>query len=160
MCDEGIFPTIDARVEAGGLKSWYYTRGTATRWDGGGYDARIGRNYNGFVNTIGILFESPPWQEMDSGVEAGVLAFKAVLEYARDNAGHIMETVARARTETVEMGRNAEGEVVVAMEYAPQPRSITYEIGVRDEDTGEMRAVEVTNDSLMTRPVATRCSIW
>jgi hypothetical protein len=156
VCDEGIFPTIDARVEAGGLKSWYYTRGTATRWDGGGYDARIGRNYNGFVNTIGILFESPPWQEMDSGVEAGVLAFKAVLEYARDNAGHIMETVARARTETVEMGRNAEGEVVVAMEYAPQPRSITYEIGVRDEDTGEMRAVEVTNDSLMTRPVATK----
>ena len=156
VCDEGIFPAIDARVEAGGMKSWYYTRGTATRWDGGGYDARIGRNYNGFVNTIGILFESPPWQEMESGVAAGVLAFKAVLEYSRDNSDHIMETVARARTETVEMGRNAEGEVVVAMEYAPQPRTITYEIGVRDEDTGELRAMEVTNDSLMTRPVATK----
>lgn len=156
VCDEGIFPAIDARVEAAGMKSWYYTRGSETRWDGGGYDARIGRNYGGFVNTIGILFESPPWQEMDSGVEAGVLAFKAVLEYSRDNAEYVMQTVARARTETVEMGQNAQGDVVVAMEYAPQPRTITYEIGVRDDDTGELSTMEVTNDSLMTRPVATK----
>ncbi len=156
VCDEGIFRAIDARVEASDLKSWYYTRGTATRWDGGGSQARIGRNYNGFVNTIGILFESPPWQEMDTGVASGILAFKAVLEYARDHADEVMSTVERARIETVEMGREARGDVTVEMEYAPQPRTITYEIGVRDEQTGEMRAVEVTNDSLMTRPVATR----
>lgn len=156
VCDEGIFPAIDARVEAGGFKSWYYARGTETRWNGGGFDARIGRNYGGFVNTIGILFESPGWQEMETGLPAGVLAFKAVLEYTRDNADYVMETVARARMETVEMGRNAEGEVVVEMEYQPQPRTVTYEIGVRDEETGEMRAMEVTNDSMMTRPVATK----
>lgn len=156
LCDMGIFPAIDEDVEAAGFKSWYYTRGTETRWDGGGYDARIGRNYNGFVNTIGILFESPPWQEMAAGVEAGRIAFQSVLEFAAENADEVMSTVARARTETVEMGSNARGEVVVAMEYAPQPRTITYEIGVRNDDTGEMEVLEVTNDSLMTRPVATR----
>ncbi len=156
LCDEGIFPDIDADVEAAGYKSWYYTRGTETRWDGGGYDARIGRNYNGFVNTIGILFESPPWQEMAPGVEAGRIAYQSVVEFAAENAAEVMAVVQRARTETIEMGRNADGEVVVAMEYAPQPRTITYEIGVRNEETGEMEAMEVTNDSLMTRPVATK----
>ena len=61
-----------------------------------------------------------------------------------------------ARRETIEAGQRAEGEVVVEMEYAPQPRTITYEIGVRNEETGEMEAVQVTNDSLMTRPVVLR----
>ena len=123
MCDEGIFPEIDRRVDAIGYKSWYYTRGTETRWDGGGYDARIGRNYSGFVNTIGILFESPGWQEMETGVPAGLEAFKAVLSYAAENSDAVMETVARARRETIEMGQEARGDVVVAMEYGPQPRT-------------------------------------
>ncbi len=167
VCADGIFPAIDERVAAEGFKSWYYARGTETRWNGGGYDARIGRNYSGFVNTIGILFESPGWQEMATGVPSGVFAFKAVLDYARDNADYVMETVARARMETVAMGRNAEGDVVVEMEYAPQPYSVTYEIGVRDDLRGsperaaaaasdEMRVMEVTNDSMMTLPVATK----
>lgn len=156
LCDERLFPRIDRDVEAAGYKSWYYTRGTRTRWEGGGYDARIGRNYNGFVNTIGILFESPPWQEMQAGVEAGVEAFEAVLGYAAENPEDVMGVVETARRETIEMGRNADGEVVVEMEYGPQPRTITYEIGVRNEDTGELEAIEVTNDSLMTRPIALR----
>ncbi|MBT8337708.1 MAG: hypothetical protein KJO11_13955 [Gemmatimonadetes bacterium] len=156
MCDEGIFPEIDRRVDAIGYKSWFYARGTETRWNGGGYDARIGRNYSGFINTIGILFESPGWQEMESGVPAGLEAFKAVLGYAAENADAVLETVARARRETIEMGQQARGDVVVAMEYAPQPRTVTYEIGVRDDEDEDPRIVEVTNDSLMTRPVATK----
>lgn len=153
LCDERIFPRIDRDVEADGYKSWYYTRGTATRWDGGGYDARIGRNYSGFINTIGILFESPPWQEMQPGVEAGIIAYEAVLRFAAENPQEVMDAVERARRESIEMGQRADGEVVIEMEYAPQPRTITYEIGVRNEETGEMEAMQVTNDSLMTRPV-------
>jgi hypothetical protein len=154
LCDEEIFPNIDRRLEAAGFESWFYTRGTETRWDGGGYDARIGRNYGGFTNSVAILFESPPWLEMRPGVEAGVLGFKAVLEYASENPSRLMETVERARRETIAMGQEPAGEVVVEMEYAPQPRTVTYKIGVEEGDS--MRVLTVTSDSLMTRPVATR----
>lgn len=155
LCDEEIFPAIDRRLEAAGFRSWYYASGTRTRWNGGGYDARIGRNYGGFANAVGILFESPPQQEMKPAVEAGILAFKAVVEYARDEAPRVMETVARARRETVEMGMRGEGEVVVEMRYGPQPRRVTYEIPVRDEG-GEVSTERVVSDSLMTLPIATK----
>jgi hypothetical protein len=154
LCDEEIFPAIDRRLEAEGWDTWYYQSGTRTRWNGGGSDARIGRNFGGFANMVGILFESPPRQPMDVAVQAGVLGYKAVVEYARDNPARLMETVNRARRETVEMGQRAEGEVVVQMEYAPQPYSVTYEIGV--QEGGELRRVQVTSDSMMTRPVATK----
>lgn len=154
LCDEEIFPAIDRRLEAVGMDTWYYQSGTRTRWNGGGFDARIGRNFGGFANMVGILFESPPRQPMNVGVEAGVLGYKAVVEYARDNPERLMETVNRARRETVEMGQRAEGEVVVEMEYQPQPYSVTYEIGV--QEGGELRRVQVTSDSMMTRPVATK----
>lgn len=154
LCDREIFPAIDRRLQAAGMKSWYYANGTRTRWNGGGYDARIGRNYGGFANIVGILFESPPGQPMDIGVRAGVLGFKAVIEYTRDNAAKMMAVVHRARRETIEMGQQARGDVVVAMEYGPQPYQVTYEIGVTEG--GERRAITVTSDSMMTRPIATK----
>jgi len=154
LCDDEIFPAINRRLAAEQMKGWYYQAGTRTRWNGGGYDARIGRNYGGFANTIGILFESPPGQPMAVGVRAGILGFTAVLEYAAQNAAKLMLAVNRARRETVEMGQRAEGDVVVEMRYAPQPKRVTYEIGVREGTT--MRAVPVTSDSLMTLPVATK----
>ncbi len=151
LCDQEIFPALNRRLGAEGMKGWYYQSGTATRWNGGGYDARIGRNYGGFANTVGILFESPPGQPMAQGVRAGILGFKGVLEYARDNAAKLMLTVNRARRETIEMGQKAQGDVVVEMRYGPQPYRVTYEIGVREG--GVQRAVTVSNDSLMTLPV-------
>ncbi|MFN2315285.1 MAG: M14 family zinc carboxypeptidase [Gemmatimonadales bacterium] len=154
MCDREIFPAIDRRLQAVGMKSWYYANGTRTRWNGGGYDARIGRNYGGFANIVGILFESPPGVPMQTGVEAGVLGFKAVVEYTRDNAAKVMDLVHTARRETVEMGQQARGDVVVEMRYGPQPYRVTYEIGVTEG--GERRAISVTSDSMMTLPVATR----
>jgi len=154
LCDEEIFPAINRRLAAEQMKGWYYQSGTRTRWNGGGYDARIGRNYGGFANTVGILFESPPGQPMQQGVRAGILGFKAVLEYARDHRDKLMLTVSRARRETVEMGQRAEGDVVVEMRYGPQPRRVSYEIGVREGTT--MRAVAVTSDSLMTLPVVVK----
>lgn len=154
LCDREIFPAIDRRLQAVGMKSWYYANGTRTRWNGGGYDARIGRNYGGFANIVGILFESPPGQPMDVGVRAGVLGFKAVVEYTRDNAAKVMDLVHTARRETIAMGQQPSGEVVVEMTYAPQPYQVTYEIGVTEG--GQRRAVTVTSDSMMTRPVATK----
>lgn len=154
LCDREIFPAIERRLQAVGMKSWYYANGTRTRWNGGGYDARIGRNYGGFANIVGILFESPPGVPMAVGVEAGVLGFKAVVEYTRDNAAKVMDLVHTARRETVEMGQQARGDVVVEMRYGPQPYQVRYEIGVTEG--GERRAVSVTSDSLMTLPIATK----
>ncbi len=154
LCDHGIFPVIDARLEAEGYKSWFYARGTETAWFGGGSDARIGRNYGGFANTVSILFESPTSQPLSDGVRSGVLGFKAVLEYARDHSDELMEVVNRARRETIEMGRSAEGDVVVQMTYAPEDYSVTYEIGVGSSD--ERSTITVQSDSLMKRPVATQ----
>ncbi|MDZ4673854.1 MAG: M14 family zinc carboxypeptidase [Gemmatimonadota bacterium] len=154
LCDTEIFPALNRKLGTAGMKGWYYQAGNANRWNGGGYDARIGRNYGGFANTIGILFESPPGQPMATGVQAGILGFKGVLEYTRDNAAKVMMTVERARRETIEMGQRAEGNVVVEMRYGPQPYRVTYEIGVREGTT--QRAVQVSNDSLMTLPVITK----
>ena len=154
LCDQGIFPTIDARLEADGYRSWYYSGGNETRWNGGGSDARIGRNYGGFANTVGILFESPR-QEMASGVPAGLLGYKAVVEYAIANPERLISTVERARRETIELGLRAEGDVVVQMEYAPEDYQVTYDIGVENAD-GEVEIRTIVSDSLMKKPVATK----
>jgi dipeptidyl-peptidase 4 len=151
LCDEEIFPAIDRALEAEGFKSWYYTRGTETRWNTGGFQARIGRNYGGFANTVGILFESPSWQDMEPGVRSGYLAYEAVIDYVRRNPEKLVTTVNRARLETVTMGHAAEGDVVVDMRYDPEDRRVRYEIGVGEGD--DRRAVQVTSDSLMKKPV-------
>ncbi len=155
LCDEEIFPAIDARLEADGYQSFFYQRGNETRWNGGGDQARIGRNYGGFVNTVGILFESPPSQDMSDGVPAGMLGYKAVVEWSIANPERLIETVERARRETIEMGLRAEGEVVVDMEYAPEDYQVTYQLGVQGED-GEVEVITVVSDSLMKKPVATK----
>ncbi|MFV2008086.1 MAG: M14 family zinc carboxypeptidase, partial [Longimicrobiales bacterium] len=154
LCDQEIFPTIDARLEAGGYQSFYYSQGTETRWNGGGSEARIGRNYGGFINSVSILFESPTTQELADGVAAGVLAFKAVLEYARDDADRLIETVNRARIETIEMGLSARGDIVVDMEYAPEDYTVEYQVPVGEDE--DRRVITVESDSLMKRPIATK----
>ncbi|MCH7562800.1 MAG: hypothetical protein IH968_03150 [Gemmatimonadetes bacterium] len=154
LCDQEIFPAINARLEADGYQAFYYSRGTETRWNGGGSQARIGRNYGGFINSVGILFESPTSQELSDGVASGVLAFKAVLEYARDNADRLIETVNRARVETLEMGLSARGDVVVEMEYGPEDYTVEYQVRVGEGD--DARVITVQSDSLMKRPIATK----
>lgn len=160
-CDFGIFPAIDERVEAAGYKSWYYTRGTETEWNGGGSQVRIGRNYNGLVNTIGMLFESPGWQDDQTvAADAGKLAYIEVMEHSADNAAELIEMIRSARVETIEMGMRAEGQVPVLVDnsdYEPQDRTITYEIE-DPEFEGEdpdpfVNVITVTNDRLMTKAV-------
>ena len=62
LCDERIFPAVQRRLASEGYAAWYYFRGNETRWDVGGPEPRVGRNYGGFANTIAILFESPDGQ--------------------------------------------------------------------------------------------------
>lgn len=153
LCDFDLFPYIDAAMEADGYKTWYYTGGNETRWNTGGDQARIGRNYGGFVNSVGVLFESPGGQDPEVGARSGRSAYLATLSYVRDNAAHVMETVKQARLETLRMGLAAEGQVVVDMEYGPEDRTVTYEIPRSREDR---TLVTITSDSLMKKPIPTK----
>jgi dipeptidyl-peptidase 4 len=153
VCDEQIFPLIDQAMQSRGFRSWYYASGTPTRWNTGGWQARIGRNYGGFVNTVGILFESPGGQPMEQGVRSGYVAYHAVLDYVRQHGADVVAMVNRARYETLLMGLRAEGDVVVDMRYDPEDRQVTYDMAVgRGEDRSVVR---VTSDSLMKKPVPT-----
>jgi dipeptidyl-peptidase 4 len=152
LCDDEIFPAVDRALEAVGYRSFYYTGGTASRWRTGGFQVRIGRNYGGLANMVGILFESEPRQGTRTGVESGYVAFRAVLEYVRDNGGRVVETVNRARRDALAAQLGAD--VVVGMEYGPEDRTVRYEIVV--EENGRQRFVEVVSDSLMKRPIPTR----
>lgn len=153
VCDELIFPAIDQKLGTEGFRAWYYQRGNENRWDVGGFDPRIGRNYGGFSNMVGILFESPRGQSLADGVRAGFLAYEAVVEWSRDNTALLLETVLTARRETVEMGATPVGEVPIDVEYAPEDERVTYLIATGTENNREV--VEIQSDSLMKRPVAT-----
>ena len=91
---------------------------------------------------------------MHDGVASGILAFKAVLEYARDHADRLIHTVNRARVETLEMGSSARGDVVVEMEYGPEAYTVEYQVRVGEGD--DRRVITVQSDSLMKRPIATK----
>jgi hypothetical protein len=153
LCDERIFPAVDRRLETEGFRSWYYARGDEEAWSVGGTEARIGRNYGGFSNTVGILFESPGGQPMADGVRSGVLAYEAVVEWSREHAELLMETVRRARIETVELGAAPSGEIAIETAYEPEEARVDYLIA---RDRGEAReVVEVRDAELRKRPVAT-----
>lgn len=153
LCDEQIFPAVDRRLEREGLRSWYYQRGNATRWDVGGSDPRIGRNYGGFANMVGILFEAPPTQGLATSVRSGLLAYEAVVEWARDNPDLLKETVRAARVQAIELGATPSGQVPIDVEYAPEPERVSYLLQVGPPGSPDVRRVE--SDSLMKRPVTT-----
>jgi dipeptidyl-peptidase 4 len=155
LCDDRIFPAIDRALQAQNFKSWYYNVGTPNeeRWPTGGSQARIGRNYGGFANSVGILFESPGWQDMQTGVRSGHIAYRTVLDYVQQNPDELMTTVNRARRETIAMGLAAQGEVVVAMEYGPEDRRVDYEIAVGQG--AERQAVPVRGAQLIKKPIPT-----
>ncbi len=153
LCDEEIFPAIDSKLEEEGYRSWYYQAGTETRWDVGGSDPRIGRNYGGFANMVAILFESPGGQDMFDGVRSGLLAYEAVIEWAQNHPELLRETVHEARRETVELGAGPIGEIPIEVEYEPEDRTVEYWIAL--EGGEEREIIEVRSDSLMKRPVTT-----
>ncbi len=159
LCDREIFPLIDARLEAEGLRSFYYPGGDEEAWRSGGYQARIGRNYGGFVNAVGVLFEAPR-QELEAGARAGYLGNLAVVEYAARSPERLLDAVDEARRETMAMGAEPRGEIAVEMEYAPEDYLVDYTIitgGRRgDEPEEPVDTIEVVGAQHIKRPVATR----
>jgi len=158
VCDQELFPAIDAKLATEGFRSWYYTGGDEEAWRVGGDQARIGRNYGGFINSVGILFEAPG-QGAEEGARAGYLGFLAVVEYAAQHAEEVLELVGDARMETFAMGAEPRGEVAVQMEYAPEDYLVDYTVitgGGRfaDPDT-PVDTIEVTGAQLLKKPVAT-----
>jgi hypothetical protein len=159
VCDDEIFPAIDAKLEGEGLKSWYYQRGDEEEWRTGGSQVRIGRNYGGMINSVGILFESPR-QELEVGARAGYLGYFAVMEWAVQNAAHLTSTIEAARAETIALGAAPSGQVAVEMEYAAEDDLVDYLLvrdGGPDAAPGvATETIQVTGARLMKKPVATR----
>jgi hypothetical protein len=159
VCDQELFPAINEKLATEGLRSWYYSGGNEESWRVGGNQARIGRNYGGFINSIGILFEAPG-QEAEVGARAGYLGNLAVMEYAAMNADKVMKLVADARMETLAMGAEPRGEIAVQMEYAPEDYTVDYTVitggGRNAAPDTPVDTVEVTGAQLIKKPVATK----
>ena len=159
ICDDEIFPAIDARLGGEGMSAWYYQRGDEQEWNTGGSEVRIGRNYGGMVNSVGILFEAPQ-QALETGARAGYLGYLAVLEWVVANDDHLVGTVEAARAETVAMGAAPRGQIAVEMEYAAEDEPVDYLLvrggGFNDPPGTPVDTVHVTGARLMKKPVATR----
>lgn len=152
MCDEEIFPAIDARLESEDMLGWYYTGGDEEEWRVGGWQGRIGRNYGGLVNSVGILFESPR-QELEVGARAGYLGYLAVVDWAARNADRLKDVVTRATQEAVAMGSAPSGQVAVRQDYEAEDYLVDYYL-VEETDAG-LDTIQVTGARLMKKPVAT-----
>jgi dipeptidyl-peptidase 4 len=161
LCDEEIFPAIDAGLAEEGYRGWYYQRGSEQEWLGGGYEPRIGRNYLGFTNSIGLLIEAPQ-QPLQDGARAGYIAYLSILRFVAENGERVMGVVERARSETLAMGAEPRGEIAVSMEYAAEDYPVDYLLvrGGRGQGSGSASAPEdtiaVTGARLVKKPVATR----
>ncbi len=152
MCDQEIFPAIDAMLESEDMLGWFYTGGDREEWRVGGWQARIGRNYGGLINSVGILFEAPR-QELETGARAGYLGYLAVVDWAARNPDRLMDVVARANRETVEMGARPSGQVAVRQDYEHEDYTVDYLLV--EETNGGLDTIQVTNARILKKPVAT-----
>jgi hypothetical protein len=156
LCDREIFPSLNRRMEANGFKAFYYSgvnRNNERIWNGGGPEPRIGRNYQGLSNRVGILFESPGGQDIETGVRSGKVAYEAVLHFAADHPDRVMDTVAQARRWAAVIGDQPRDQVTVQQTYGPVESPVTWEVRVGGRESTETK--KVTSDSLMIRPVPT-----
>ena len=152
MCHDEIFPTIDARLESEDMLGWYYARGDREEWRVGGWQARIGRNYGGMINSVGILFEAPS-QDLGTGARAGYLGYLAVVDWAARNADRLKDVVARANAETVEMGADPSGMVAVRQDYEHEDYTVDYLLV--EQNNGGLDTIQVTGARILKKPVAT-----
>ena len=156
LCDREIFPLMARRMGESDFRTWYYSGGDAKAWRVGGFDARIGRNYAGLINSIGILFESPGGQPGDMAVKSGYVAYLSIADYVSSNPAKVTNLVAQARRQTIAAGRNAEGDVVVQMKYEPEDKKVSYLIGAGTGRGWDRQIVEVKSADLLKKPVPTR----
>ena len=152
LADREIFPLIDETYEAAGFEAFYWARGDEERWYGGGAAPRMGRNYGGLANTLSILFELAEWHEVPVAVETGILAYTAVLRYARDHGSRLTSVVEEARRSTVELGERAEGTIPVREQLEADDFTVTYRI----PDPGDPdQLLTVADAEIVKRPVGT-----
>lgn len=148
LCDKEVFPYINKRMKDNGYRSFYYSGGNKERWKGGGSDPRISRNYSGFINCIGILFESPHGRTtLETGAKAGVVGYRAVLEFTARNPDRVISLVTEARRTTIAMGETPQGEVMVQMKNGPEDFKVDYEL--RD-------GTKVTGADIIKKPIVTK----
>jgi len=152
IADQEIFPRLQRDFQGAGLEAFYWARGDGERWYGGGAAPRMGRNYGGLSDRIPILFELAEWHATREAVEIGVLAFRSVLEYARDHGEALISTVEEARRRTVELGERGEGRIPVRETLEAEEFRVTYRI--RDPGGGDS-LVTVADAELRKRPVGT-----
>jgi hypothetical protein len=155
ICDDEIFPEIDAALASEGYSSWYYQQGDEEEWNVGGFQARIGRNYVGFTNSIGMLFEAPS-QGLEGGARAGYIGYLTVVEFVAEHASEVMGVVERANAETVAMGAEPRGEIAVTMEYGPEDELADYLLFRGGTSGSPPDTIQVRGARLMKKPVATR----
>ena len=155
ICDNEIFPEIDEALAGEGYRSWYYQEGDEEEWRVGGFQPRIARNYVGFTNAIGMLFEAPS-QGLEEGARAGYIGYRTVVEFVAERAERVMSLVDRARTETIEMGAEPRGDIAVTMEYGPEEYPADYLLVRGGRGGSPADTIEVTGARFMKKPVATR----
>jgi hypothetical protein len=151
--DERVLPYLAGRLEEAGFQSFYWSRGDREQWLVGGSAPRMGRNYGGLANKLSILFELAEWPGMEAGVEVGIHSYRAILAYARDHGGELVETLQAARERTVALGRRPEGRVPVEERMEADEARVTYQVA-HPERPGELLTVE--NAEILRRAVGTR----
>lgn len=150
LADESVFPYLNERMEDEGFQSFYWAQGDEKAYYGGGHAPRMGRNYGGLANKMSILFELAAWHDAETGLESGMVAYTAILEYARDHHELLMKTVEDARKETIRLGREAEGEIPVREEMVADDFRVSYEIQ-DPEDSG--RTIRVEDAEIIKKPM-------
>lgn len=152
LADRDIFPYINKMYEEEGYRAFYWAHGNENEWYGGGANPRMGRNYGGLANTLSILFEHGDWHDGETAHYSGILAYKALLHYASDHGDDLMETIERARIETIKLGEMAEGQIPVSETFEEDFR-VTYQIP--DPDDYES-LITVEDAPIIKKPVGTK----
>lgn len=152
IANNEIFQHVRRRNEEAGLKAFFYPGGNAEFWQGVPHYPRIGMTYATFINSFGITFESPA-QPMETGVRSGLISYKAVLEWTLANKQKMLDTVANARKQTVQMGLTQDQEVMVDMVQVDHDFTVSYEIP-DPQNAGQF--ITVPNGKLRTKPQVTK----
>lgn len=152
LADREIFPRLNQAFEAVGREAFYWARGDEERWYGGGAAPRMGRNYGGLANKLSVLFEFAEWHEKAEAVELGVVAFRTILEYARDHGDTLVGVVEEARRQTVALGQEPRGRIPVREEAEADGFRVSYRIP--DPAGGEVY-LTVEDAEIVKRPMGT-----
>jgi hypothetical protein len=137
MAEEGLLPAIKGELEKKGfsVRRYFVFADSRKPEEGivqGGGGIRVGRNYLGLRNSMGLLFESSinPNQKsfLERRIRVQLEAFRAALKYAYDNWGRLKEAVRAAEAESqAAMAEGSKVEIVPAEVLEPEGDDEEYE---------------------------------